>query len=343
MFWVLLLLHATPGTAASQPVEDRTHVVKNKPAGDSFYQLLDEVLEETARDIAKLAPEDISPIAIGAVHVSPNLSTELEETIVLRLTAMLAQQEGLKQVHCASCFSVRSRLEGGEWVMTRGIVGREDMRKVATELGVKTFISVGLEFIDGEYQYLALNTRIISAKTSGVIYAKRLLSNETEIFLARVGKKRLTPEQRRAELEEMIEGKPRYGHQVMAAYTFVARNSGDGSGAALGYRLFESFGPKRSLQYGLQIQLFVGAFFGGNVAATFDYILRPENTMIPRVRFGVDAGASFVIPDATFAFGVFTEMITHLGLGVHIGGRFMVPTQQLGAAQFTIGGVWAWE
>src|SRR5262249_30055372 len=138
--WLLVQAPVTPPQAATMPVSERKVVPSatakdTKPGkGQSFYQLLDEVLDEAVNDMAKLGLDDLSPVAIGAVHISPNLSTELEETIVLRLTAMLGKVPKLKQVHCASCFSVRSRVEGGDWVVTRGIVGRDDMKRVATEL-----------------------------------------------------------------------------------------------------------------------------------------------------------------------------------------------------------------
>src|SRR4051794_12199677 len=104
-----LLLQAaapdTPARAASLPATQRKVVpgaAKRSP-GTSFYQLLDEIIDELVKDLAKLPIDDVSPMAIGAVHVSPNISTELEETLAVRLTAQLAAVPGLKQVHCASC------------------------------------------------------------------------------------------------------------------------------------------------------------------------------------------------------------------------------------------------
>ncbi len=348
MLPVLLLLQAptTPAQAATQPVVERKVVSKAKKLNaPAFDEVLDEVLEETVRDIGKLDLEEISPLAIGAVTVSPNLAPELEDTLALRLTAMLAAIPGLKQVHCASCFSVRSRVEGGDWVVSRGIVGREDMRRVATEIGAHAFVAIGVELVEGYDEYIAVNVRILRAKNSTIVYAKRLLSTETEVALARLGKRKLSDEERRVALEELLGGKPRYGHEVMTGYsTFLMANGGDGSAVSLGYRLFETFGPKRMLQYGLQLQPFFGPrAIGGNVLGVFNLIVRATNEMVPRFRFGIDAGAVIVVPRATVGFGLFAEMVTHLGLGLQIAVRFMAPNDTVGAIGFTAGGVWAWE
>jgi len=340
-----LLVQATPdspGRAASMPVAERSVVpgAKKRAAGTPFFQLLDEVVEEMVREFARLPADDLSPMAIGSVNIAPNLSNTLEDTLVVRLTAQLAKVPGLQQVHCATCFSVRSHTEGGDYVITRGIVGREDMKRVATEIGAQTFLAVGLEYVDGEEEYIALNVRLFRAKNSSIVYARRILSSETEIALARDGKHKLTDDERRAELEAMLQSKPTYGHSIMVGYTGM--NSA--GGVSFGYRIHESFGPKRDFLYGIQLQPFFGSgLIGGNVLGVFAYTLKFQNVMVPRIRFGLDAGVIINVPDASFGAGLFTEIITHLGLGIQARMMVSVPNGAVTAFSFNLGAMWAFE
>lgn len=348
MYLVLLIAGAiaqTPSEAATQPVANPTAVKRNKPDKNAvpFNQLLDEMLVEVAHELSALATEDISPIAIGSVNITPTLAHELEETLAIRLTSILADIPGLKQVHCAECFSVRSQMEGGDWVMRRGITGRADMLRVATEIHAKSFLAVGLEYYADESEYLALNVRVLSAKTSEVLYARRILSSETAVALEREGKKVQTQAERRALLEDTLVGKPGLGHEIMLAWHV---NSAAGHAALIGYRLFESFGPKRMLQYGFDLRTFFGpgSPFGAHIMGVFNVVTRPANQRVPKFRFGVAGGVLIMVPNATFDSGLLIEMITHLGLGFSARVDFAVPTgPQVGAVSFSLGGVWAWE
>src|SRR5688572_30250316 len=82
----------------------------------SFEQALDDVLLDASEQISALAIEDVSPLAIGSVHVSANLDASVADTVQARLTSLLAKHKGLEQVVCSACFSVKSGVESGEWV-----------------------------------------------------------------------------------------------------------------------------------------------------------------------------------------------------------------------------------
>ena len=148
LFLVLSLLggsavveSAPPLPAAHIPVAE---IARASQEDLTFFQVLDELLFDFALDLGKLSPVDISPLALRSIHLSSNLSTELEETLAIRINAVVNTVPNIAQVQCLSCFAVRSRLEGGEWVVKRGAVSRADLNAVGEELGAASFMDLVL-------------------------------------------------------------------------------------------------------------------------------------------------------------------------------------------------------
>jgi len=75
----------------------------------------------------------------------------------------------------------------------------------------------------------------------------------------------------------------------------------------------------------------------------FAYTLKFQNVMVPRIRFGLDAGVIINVPDASFGAGLFTEIITHLGLGIQARMMVSVPNGAVTAFSFNLGAMWAFE
>jgi hypothetical protein len=354
MMLALLLIAVdpqTPARAASQPVGPPAHVADPRLGkGLSFYQLLAEMTDDLALDLSDVPMQDISPMALAAVHLSANLSPELEETLQTRTIARLQQINGLKQAYCSACFSSRSRTEGNDWIVSRGLVSLADMRAVAQELGVHTFLSIGLELIEEkDDDYLALNARIIRASDGTVVYARRILSDETRAALARDHRHAQTPEERRSELEAMLKNQPAYGHQAWIGYTFMPTKLGGSQGLALGYRLYERFGPNKSLLYGIQLQPFISIdgtnVFGGFATFVFAYTLSFDNAVIPRFRFGVDAGpvVTGTVNGNTVAFSALVEILFHAGFAVLLHAHAIPQTDNIGGIGITAAAGWTWE
>ncbi len=345
---LVLLFIAAASTPASGPSE---HVADPRVKGGlPFYQLVGELVDDMALDVSDVPRDDISPIALASVHLSSNLSPELEASLQTRIMARLQQIGGLKQSYCNACFSARSRTEDNDWVVSRGLVSLADMRQVAQDLGVHTFLSIGLEWIqEKDDEYLALNVHIVRASDGTIVYARRILSDETRAAMARDHRHPQTPEERRAELEAMLKNSPDYGNEAFGGYTLMPTKQGGSQGLAFAYRLYERFGPKKAFAYGIQLQPFISidgtGVFGGFALAVLTYTVSFENALIPHFRLGIDAGPVITgtTNGNTVAGALLLEVLTHAGFGLMLQAHFIPQTVNIGGIGFTAAVGWTWE
>ncbi len=361
---------STPGApapdaepAADQPIEALA-LASQEPLG--FYELLDELLADVVIELERLPLSEISPMALLGVQLSSNLSPELEEAVAVRLQAALGGLSGLSQIHCVACGAVRSRVEGGEWVVTRGVVSSQELRQLGSELGVQSFLSVHLEYLETvPEEKLALSLRLVRPATSAVILARRLVSDETTAALARDGKRRQSTEARRAELEALLLEKPHYGHAAITGILRVPYRSKtfDGmiSGISLAYRLYEMFGERRRHLFGLQMEGFMDPSLdadekgqipaaGALFTAVYMRSFLPDDLRLPVVRAGFNAGG-FVggTLGNTITAGPSVEVLLRHRLALSASVFYVVPTEieelesRLGGWSYRVGGSFNWE
>lgn len=308
-----------------------------------FEQALDDVLLDASEQVGALSKDDVSPLALGAVSVSSNLDASVADTLQARLTTLLAKHQGLEQVVCSACFSVKSEVEGSEWVVRRGITDRETVQRLGKDLGVKAFVALSLQWVETDKNtsdYLALDVRVVRASNSAVLFAERFVSTESSGAIARGElKKPLAAEERKAELARLMRGEPRFAHNIIASFwwlpvTLNADTTVSGYPAiSIGYRIYETFGPLGGiLFYGFQVNGFIvpGAvagnhiIAGGAITGLFGATLAFSNTLIPRFRAGVQAGGYIGGPNgSTVLIGGVLEVLTRIGVGVTAGVHYL--------------------
>ena len=349
LFAITMLLAAEATEAPPKGLEQaasREAEVQRPPAGRaaSFEQALDDVLRDAAEAIAGLAREDVSPLAVGAVHLSANLDAAVADSMIARMTSLLAKEKGLAQVVCDACFSVKSEVQGGEWVVRRGITDRETVKRLGAELGVRAFVTLGLTWVETSKDtpdYLALDVRVVRAANSTVLFAERFVSHESTGAVARGEyKKPPTVEERKNELVRLMKGEPRYAHNILAGMWYVpvmllADTRVRGYPAiTLGYRIYENFGPwGGALFYGFQVNAFIvpqtigsRVLAGGAITGLFGGTVAFANTLIPRIRFGAQVGGYIGGPyGSTVLLGAVLELITRIGIGVTSSVHYLPP------------------
>jgi len=138
-------------------VEDATvslRVVRDGKVGiAATNDLADEGLRRLARratESAESAPAEESFPGLADPAPLPAVGGYDEDTATLgpddqaRLAAAVFKAANLALVRCAECDATRSRVEGGEWVVSRGVTTREQTRDVAKKYGARTFLDVAL-------------------------------------------------------------------------------------------------------------------------------------------------------------------------------------------------------
>ena len=114
-----------------------------------FYDLVDDIMDEIARQLGKEDPNLVSPMAIKLTRLSSNLRPEFARTLETRLIARLSQATSVKMAMCAECTALRSRVENGNWILTLGAVNQDDLRRIGAQTGVKTFMELDFTYSPG--------------------------------------------------------------------------------------------------------------------------------------------------------------------------------------------------
>lgn len=335
---------------------------KKRGASIPFHQVLDELLSELHRDVRVLARDDISPLALASVEVTPNLTEDALVVLENGVTTTLQQIQGLQQVRCAACVSIRSRVEDDSWVVSRGITSRADARRVASDLGVKSFLFVDLEWVETRKQdYLVLNAEITQATSGMIIFSRRYLSTKTRAAYKRRGKKRLTDTPRVQEVLELLQEKPQYTHQLGVANVSLPD---DVRAVGFSYRLGEIIGEEKRWTYGFTIQ----PYFTTNASSTrvgaalnldIGYTARFANKYIPSLRFGPavalylgntglrteleeGSGATEAVNLAP-AVGGGVELLSHMNIGLRLRTMAVIPSGGSVESVVVAGVFWLWE
>ena len=120
--------------------------MQRSQASIDFFELVDDIMDEIARQLAREDPNLLSPMAIQLVRLSSNLRPEFARTLETRLIARLTNSTNVKVAMCAECTALRSRVEDGNWILTMGAVKQDDLRRIGATTGVKTFMDVDFTY-----------------------------------------------------------------------------------------------------------------------------------------------------------------------------------------------------
>jgi hypothetical protein len=362
--WPLLFL-----LAAAPSAQDRTRAVDVAEASQTspaFEQLIEDMVHELVLDLAKLATAEISPLAIDAVTATPELSREVAERVRFMASAKVRDIPGLVEVHCIGCDDATTvSAQDGQWRFSRDDTDMASVRARAARVGAQTFLSMRVE-MNG--QTLALSARIIDAFSSGVVFAKRYLSNEKRAALDLRGRE--TVEQRSTELATMTRRPWLFGHSlflgVLQMPWVYANGAARGSinGLSLTYRLNEIFGDDRQFLIGLQVQAFVDPFSslplgkplpvsGGLATLIFAYTLKFRDLRVPHFRTGALVGGYIGGSlGNNFAAGGIFEVQMRFRLGFNLALMYVRPSDlqatlniplTVGGFTWTLGSSFNWD
>ncbi len=302
-----------------------------------IYQLVEEMVDEVVSDVSELNSSVLSPSAIRSVGLSPNLSKSFGEFVEATLVSALANKSDLTLKVCTACQSLRSRVEGSDWVVTLGLTQQEDLRREAQRLGVKSFLDAKFSFFPGA-NIVALNVRFTAADDGRVLWSETYRSDATTASILRSGDRVVSRVERVKELERLLEARPYYGHILYVGASYIPHDSPAGgiTGAALGYRLYEKFGQDRRWMFGIGAEGFANfgpnALLGSFVGATLNYEIFEPNLKRPIYRAGGTVSGFFAGTEGnSVAFQADFDVSLQFRLGAGISAMYFLPVTFAGA------------
>ena len=296
----------TPATRQPRNVSQGQveQLIQRSTASIDFFELVDDIMDEIARQLGREDPNLLGPMAIKLVRLSSNLRPEFARTLEARLIARLTNATNVKIAICPECTAVRSRVEDGQWVLTLGAANSDDLRRIGAKTGVKTFMEVDFTYSPTS-NVVWMSAVVYRASDGAVVWSDAYRSDATMAALLRTGRKIPTRAERAEELERKINQRPYYGYALSLGVAQIgyAGATGDIAGAQASLRFHEKFGEDLSSLFGMTAGIFTTgppsadkqpqALNSILLGAYYSYDLSPPNLNRPEVWIYGEGGGMF--------------------------------------------------
>lgn len=332
-----------PPLASADPGRyDRLIADLNATRGEiTLGELIDEILADVVAELALFPASRVGPIAIREVSLGSNVKPAFGKVLRAQITAAVHAGTRLRMRRCIECEATRTRIEDGQWIITRGLVTVDEMRTVGARLGVRSFLDVAFGF-DPETNLVEMHFELVRARDALVQWADTFRADETTPILMRASDAPQRRQKRLEDLQMLLEGRPFYGYMASAGFALVPYDDvvdGDIGGATAGFRVYERFGKDRRVMFGLDVVGFLntsrlaGAFLSGGAW----WVPIPPDFVFPELRLGAKAGAFIAGSEGNAAaFQLGAEVLLRYRFGLYVYALFMTNSQFDGG---TLGGV----
>ena len=266
--------------------------------------ILDEMLDELAADVARLGPARVGPILLERIRLSDNLNPDFAPVLEARLAASVARAAEVALMRCLECWATRGRLENGAWVVSRGVNRKEEIDALARKYAARTLLTVALTLLD-EPSTLAMDVELVRADDSSIAFAEQYRMNPETALLYRGVDRTQSRFQRLKELQDRIDQRPRFGHTIDVG-AMALTTSGSLSWGMLGrYALTEQFGEHGAGEAGIEAggYLRTSDFSAGLVGGVARYRLGAANVFAADIRLVAHAGAVLTASATSFYGG----------------------------------------
>ena len=245
-----------PPEKTASPSQIEQMVQRSRDSVD-FFDLVDDMLAEVARQLSREDPALLSPMAVRLVRLSANLRPEFARTLEARLVARVVASTSIKMTVCAECSALRSRVEDGNWTVTLGAVKQEDLRRLGETTGVKTFLDVDFSF-SPDANVIWMEVMAFRASDGAVVWSDAYRSDATMTALLRTGKRIPSRAEQAALLEQKLAARPSYGYAASfgVAEMGYSAPTGNITGAQIALRFHERFGENQTSLFGMSAGIF---------------------------------------------------------------------------------------
>ncbi|HVE87126.1 MAG TPA: hypothetical protein VND93_29930, partial [Myxococcales bacterium] len=251
--------------------------------------VLDEILDEFAADMAKLGSAHTTPVLLQRVRVSDNMNQDFAQVLEARMVASLEKASSVAVVRCFECFATKSRVENATWVVSRGITDREELQQVAAKYGAKMLLSAVLTLYTNPNS-LALDVELVKADDGTIAFAEGYRVQPQTAQLYRSADRAQKREARLKDLEDRLAQRPQFGARVSLGAMLIPSDSTSGVvvGAHANVRVFEKFGMDREWWLGLN----AGGFTNPNrisaltMGVSAQRLITPDDVYLPSCHAG---------------------------------------------------------
>ena len=254
--------------------------------------ILDEMVDELAADVARLGAARIGPILLERVRLSDNLNPDFAPVVEARLAASIARAAEVALVRCAECWTTRGRLEGASWVVSRGVNRREELLAVANKYAARTVMTVALTLVE-QPSTLAMDVELVRADDSSIAFAEQYRMNPDTSLLYRGVDRTQSRFARLKELQDRIDQRPRFSHAIeFGAMGMPVSGGGLAWGGVARYALTEQFGEAGAGEAGFEAGGYVNTttFSAGLVGAMMRVRVSPAQLFGSEWRLIVHTG-----------------------------------------------------
>ncbi|MFN2547815.1 MAG: hypothetical protein ABR567_10310 [Myxococcales bacterium] len=343
LFAMLLLAQAAAPPQGEIPAAASIHARKRIPSNLKVVEghlvgfggevvaddVLDEMLDEFAADVARLGAGQVGPILLRRVRVSDNVNPAYAAVVEAKLAAAVFRSANVALVRCVECNSTRSRVDGAEWVVTRGITTREEAQSIARKYGARSFLDVALDVRERPAPGMGMEVEMVRAEDSSIAFAETYRMDAAQGMLYRGADRAQSREARLKELEDRLNQRPRWGGALeFGAMGFIS--GGQNLWGATGrFNLVEQFGDDREFQAGLSAAGFFNfpgaplSVQAGIVSALVQARAGRESLFVPKIWYGLDLGVLLTGSSASPIFGATVRWVVGERIALHFALRYM--------------------
>ncbi len=317
----------------------------------SLGELVDEILADVVAELDRRPLKRLSPMALREISLGSNVNSGFARKLRSALVTQLHTGTKIRVVRCIECEATRTRIDGNQWIITKGLTSVEELRQAAARIGAKSFLDVSFGF-EPETGVVEMDFVLIDAEDAQILWADTFRADETTPMLLRSSEAPLRRKDRLRDLEMLLEGRPYYGLAASAGFALIPYDdpvAGDIGGATAGFRVYERFGVDRRIMFGLDIMGFFNPsrLAGGILSAGCWWIpIRPD-FIHPELRVGGKGGAFLAGSEGNAAvFQLGAEVLLRYRFGLYAYALFMTKSQfngsELGGLGFTTGLSFNW-
>ena len=343
LFAILLLADVAAAPQGEIPaaasIHSRKKLPENLKAVDGHFvgfgrelaadDVLDEMLDEFAADVARLGAAEVGPILLERVQLGGNINPAYAAVVESRLAAAVFRSANVALVRCVECNSTRSRVDGAEWVVSRGITTREEAQQMARKYGARTFLDVALEVREHPTPGMGMEVEMVRPQDSSIAFAETYRMDASQGLLYRGADRAQSREARLKELEDKLNQRPRWGGALEFGAIGFMGGSSNLWGATGRFNLVEEFGDDHEFQAGLTAAGFFNfpgaplSVPSGIVGAMVQARTGHESVFVPKLWYGFDAGVMLTGSAASPIFGATARWVVGQRIALHLALRYM--------------------